>query len=199
MRYILSLALLMSACTRANPDATGGNGGSGGGGTAGAGGGGGGAGGGGGGAGGGGMGGGHDMSMSMIPDMSHAVSDMAAFVGTTCGNLICSGSSPDCCVNNTGDHCVNGSSTGCTNGPLFMCDGPEDCIGQFAGDICCLQFTNSGPGGTKLAGSGCELSCGAPEDQLCHSDTDCVDNLTNPHCCPLPNSSYHHCAATACP
>src|SRR3954469_22570049 len=32
MRYILSLALLLSACTRANPDAVGGNGGSGGGG-----------------------------------------------------------------------------------------------------------------------------------------------------------------------
>ncbi|HWE28083.1 MAG TPA: hypothetical protein VHB97_08785 [Polyangia bacterium] len=187
----------MSACTRANPDAIGGNGGSGGGGggAAGSGGGGGtgGTGGGGGAAGGGGIGGGHDMSMSMAPDMARPPADMAAFVGTTCGPKDCTGSTPACCVNNTGATCVD-PNQGCTNGPLFLCDGPEDCTGQFTGDVCCVQLN-----GSKVAGSGCDITCGTADERLCHSDTDCATDVGAPNCCPYPNSTYHHCSATACP
>jgi len=106
---------------------------------------------------------------------------------------------PDCCVNNSGTHCVDGNNDGCTNGPLFMCDGPEDCTGPLFGDICCLQLTNSGPGGTKLAGSGCEIACGSPDQRLCHSDSECTSTISAGHCCPYPNSSFRHCSATACP
>jgi hypothetical protein len=120
---------------------------------------------------------------------------MAAFVGTTCGPMSCTGSTPDCCVNNTGTHCVDGQNSGCTGGPLFMCDGPEDCTGQLSGDVCCLQFT----GGTKPAGSGCEFTCGTPDEQLCHSDSECAGNGTAVHCCPYPQTSFHHCSATPCP
>jgi len=204
MRYILSLGLLLSACTRANPDAVGGNGGgsagNGGGGAAGSGGGGGGSAGSGGVGGGGGTTGGVDLAMSLPHDMANPTADMSAFVGTSCGPMSCTGSTPDCCVNNTGAHCVDGNNSGCTNGPLFMCDGPEDCTGQLAGDICCVQTTNSGPGGTKLAGSGCELVCGTPDERLCHSDSDCTGSLGGAtHCCPYPNTSFRHCSATACP
>jgi hypothetical protein len=202
MRYILSLALLLSACTRANPDAlpgSGGNGGGSGGGGGAAGSGGGGSAGGGGVGGGGGTSGGADLAMSLPHDMAHETADMSSFVGTSCGNMSCTGATPDCCVNNSGTHCVDGNNDGCTNGPLFMCDGPEDCTGPLFGDICCLQLTNSGPGGTKLAGSGCEIVCGSPEQRLCHSDGDCTSTITAGHCCPYPNSSFRHCSATACP
>ena len=102
MRYILSLALLSSACTRANPDAVGGNGG----GSAGTGGGGagGGAAGGGGTGGGGGATGGVDLAMSTPHDMAMRP-DMATLDGVACGQASCI-NGEDCCISNNGEKCT---------------------------------------------------------------------------------------------
>ncbi|HEX6835604.1 MAG TPA: hypothetical protein VF334_03475, partial [Polyangia bacterium] len=122
---------MLSACTRANPDAVGGNGGSGGGGGGAAGAGGGGAAGGGGVGGGAGGGGGtmgaHDMAMSMSRDMAH-LPDMATLDGVACGNVSCM-SGDACCVNNNGRQCINAqdSCSGGSHPTLWACDGPEDC------------------------------------------------------------------------
>jgi hypothetical protein len=193
MRYILSLALLLSACTRANSDylGSGGHAGSGGGGSAGSGGG--------GSAGSGGGGGGSasvDLAMSVPHDMAQP-RDMASFVGTECGTMSCTGNEPDCCVNNSGDHCVS-DNAGCTNGPLFSCDGKEDCTGQFSGDYCCLQLSG---GSTKVAGSGCMLSDDPDcNDILCHTvDADCPPQSGYVDCCPIANSQYKRCSKAACP
>lgn len=193
MRYILSLALLFTACTRANPDLIGGHGGSGGGGTAGSGGGG-------GAAGSGGNGGGVDLAMSLPEDMAHGGPDMTSFDGVACGAMSCKGNEPDCCVNNTGSHCVSGSSTGgCVNGPLITCDGPEDCTGPFAGEVCCLQFSSSGQGGNKLAGTGCLLPQDCAADlPLCHTVSDCPASDGYVGCCAVMNTTYHHCSKTPC-
>jgi hypothetical protein len=200
MRYILAIALIVTACTRANPDATGGNGGSGGGGAAGSGGTGGGAGGGGGTGGTGGTGGGSggELDMSMMPEDMRAVPpDMASLDGVACGNMSCK--QTDCCINSSGAHCVS-PQQGCTNGPLFMCDGPEDCAtGNLAPD-CCLQTSNGGMGGTHISGSGCML----PNDPgcaaiLCHSLSDCPTLGGYVGCCAgLTGVPYRHCSKTAC-
>src|SRR5262245_12093145 len=140
MRYILSLALLLSACTRANPDAVGGNGGSagsGGGGAAGSGGGGG-SGGSGGSGGGGGVVGSHDLAMSMPHDMAHGP-DMTTLEGVACGAVSCMNGS-DCCINNNGEKCTDANQcSGGTHPTLWGCDGPEDCPGSSTGthDDCC--------------------------------------------------------------
>ncbi len=200
MRYILALALLVSACTRANSEFVGNGGGSagnGGGGTAGSGGGGAA-----GSGGGGGTVGGADLATSDSHDMAH-LPDMTSFDGVECGTMSCMGSEPDCCINTTGAHCVNGSSAGggCTNGPLFSCDGKEDCSGQFSGDYCCLELTNSGSGGAKPVGSGCMLSNDSScSDILCHSvDADCPPQSGYVACCAIANSQYHRCSKLACP
>lgn len=197
MRYILSIALILVACTKPNADFVGGNGGTGG--TGGTGGGGaagsGGVGGGGGGGGGGGSGGVIDMAMSQPADMRTLPPDMATLDGVACGAMSCKQS--ECCVNSSGPHCVTG---GCTNGPLFMCDGPEDCAsGNFAPD-CCLQTSSSGPGGTKISGSGCMLTSDpACVAILCHSTADCPTGQGYVGCCALQTSQYKRCSKTPCP
>jgi hypothetical protein len=156
MRYILSLALLMSACTRANPELVGGGGGSGGsGGAAGSGGGGGTAGSGGTGGGGDMAAGGdaHDMATSQAPDMT-------SFAGTYCGNMICMKPTNECCVTSAAMVCQS-EAVQCL-GKFFDCDGPEDCT---APDQCCGSINGS----TCEAGGGCSNG-GIP---LCHTVADC--------------------------
>jgi len=188
MRYILSLALLLGACTRANPDAVGGNGGSGGGGTAGAGGGGaGGAGGGGGGGGAGGMAGG-DLAMSLPHDMAMRP-DMATLDGVACGDKSCM-NGEDCCINNNGRQCT--SQNQCSGGShptLWACDGPEDCKST-VDDQCCAN--NSG--------SACDLTCAGIGTPMCHTLADCPQGGGYTACCPVPVlTQYKVCATQACP
>jgi hypothetical protein len=200
MRYLLSLALIVTACTKANPEhfggaegtdlstgpiGGGGNGGGGGGGN------------GGGGGGGGGSGGVHDMSMpGGARDMAR-VPDMASFEGVACGNMTCPGGDA-CCINNNGSRCLT-PQMGCSNGPLFLCDGPEDCAGAGFAPTCCLQFSN-GPGGTRPSGSGCVLptSCAA-ELPMCHTVADCPGLSGYTSCCAIPNTPYRHCSKNPCP
>lgn len=192
MRYILSLALLLAACTRANPDAVGGNGGSGGGGTAGSGGaGGGGTGGGGGTAGGGGTGGGQDLAMSGAADMSKLPPDMATLQGVACGMTSCM-NGEDCCINNNGEHCTTQNScSGGAHPTLWACDGPEDCKSTVS-PVCCANSS----------GSACDPSCtglGTPATPMCHSLADCppLDGYTA--CCPIQAlPQYSVCSKTAC-
>jgi hypothetical protein len=187
MRYILSLALLLSACTRANPDAIGGNGGgagSGGGGAAGSGG---------GGAGGsGGANGGADLAMSMPADMAHPP-DMTSLEGVECGNSVCKGQ--DCCINNNGEQCT--SQQQCSGGShptLWGCDGPEDCPGASNGthEQCCAN----------TSGSACDPSCAGVGGltPMCHTVKDCPDGAGYISCCPIKAlPQYSLCAKTACP
>lgn len=196
MRYILSLALIFAACTRANPEAVGGNGGSGGGGVAGSGGGGagGGSAGSGGAGGGGGVAGDHDMAMSMARDMATRP-DMATLDGVACGAVSCT-NGDDCCVNNNGSHCT--SQQQCTGGShptLWACDGPEDC-----------KSSNGGIGGMCCAnssGSACDITCsglGTPSSPMCHSLDDCPANAGYTACCPVPVlTQYKVCSNQACP
>jgi hypothetical protein len=190
--------LVVTACTRANPDAVGGNGGAGGGGVAGSGGsGGGGSGGGGGGTGGVGGGAGGDGDMSMLPaDMRTLPPDMTSLDGVACGNTSCKMS--DCCINSSGAHCVD-PQQGCANGPLFMCDGPEDCASGNLAPDCCLQVSNSGGGGPHPVGSGCMLptssSCSAI---LCHTVSDCPALGGYVACCGAMGVPYKRCSKTAC-
>lgn len=181
MRYLLSLALLVCGCTKANPDAlpistadlatpsVGG----------------------------GGVGGSHDLAMSSPSDMIGAARDMSRLppdmmstMGVACGTMVCSGFAADCCINNTGPHCVNGTVTGCTNGPLFACDGPEDC--PSSGESCCLQYSNS----SKPDGSGCLVSC--PAEALCHTAADCPKGVGYIACCPGPQGQYGFCSKSKC-
>jgi hypothetical protein len=185
MRYILSLALMLCGCTKANPDAlpisvadlampSGGGGGAGGGG---------------------GGGGAQDLSMpGAAQDMSRSTDMAASTVGVACGTMSCSGLTPDCCVNSMGQHCVDGVITGCTNGPLFGCDGPEDC--PSASEMCCLQFNGNG---SRPSGTSCLFSCPGPAtDPLCHTRADCPDGQGYVACCPYAQGQYRHCSKTAC-
>lgn len=183
MRYILSLALLMSACTRANPDAIGGNGGSGGGGgAAGSGGGGGG-----GTAGGGGTGGGPDLAMSTPPDMVSAPADMTSFAGVYCGTMICLKPTSECCAGQTTVICQTPASA-CTGRP-FDCDGPEDCM---SGERCCGSTNGSMCGGS--GGSGCSNG----DVPLCHTVADCAgDGYVA--CCGATNGGHlRFCSKQPC-
>jgi hypothetical protein len=183
MRYIFLIGLLMSACTKANPEAVGA--------TPDLAGGGGGNGGGNGGGGGGGTGGGpHDMT---APPERHDLAvppDMAGFAGVACGTTTCSDPHPDCCATNGGGlMCIDSSTTDC-GGALFTCDGPEDCGPP--GEVCCLRFTSS------QNGSVCQLGClqGAI---LCHVVADCPPAQGYVGCCPLQQGSqYRRCSKTAC-
>jgi len=192
MRYILSLALLVSACTRANSDYAGGNGGSAGGGGGGA------AGSGGGGAagsGGGGGGNGADLAMTDAHDMAHGA-DMATLDGVACGMTSCKGNQPDCCINNQGPMCTGDNSCSGGNHPtLWACDGPEDCPGPAPGthQECCAT----------TAGSACDDSCALVSTgaaPMCHSLGDCPAAGGYVACCvvkALPQ--YALCAKNACP
>ncbi len=185
MRYILSLALLLSACTRANPDAINGGGGNagGGGGAAGSGGGGaGGAGGFGGGGGAGGVGGGGGMmggpDLAMPRDMSIRP-DMATLNGVACGPVSCM-NGEDCCINNNGPHCTaTQTCTGGSHPTLWACDGPEDCktAGGVDGECC-----------ANSSGSACDPSCAAVTGTtpMCHSLADCPSTGGYVNCCPVP-------------
>jgi hypothetical protein len=188
MRYILSLALLLAACTRANPDLVNGNGGGGAGsGGAGA------AGGGGGGAGGGGGGTvGTDLAMSTADDMAHGA-DMSSHDGVACGATSCMGDE-DCCVGSNGqEQCTNKNQcSGGSHPTLWACDGPEDCPGAVPGTQaeCCAN----------LSGSACDPSCTLVSNSapMCHSLSDCPAGYTS--CCvikPLPQ--YSVCSKQACP
>jgi hypothetical protein len=181
MRYILSLALLLSACTRANPDAVGGNGGSAGGGGGGT------AGGGGGVAGGGGTGGGVDLAMSMPHDMA-ARPDMATLDGVACGPQSCM-NGEDCCVSNNGAHCTNTQQcTGGSHPTLWACDGPEDCKST-VDSACCAN----------TSGSACDPGCAGVGTPMCHSLSDCPTLGGYVGCCGvalLPQ--YKVCSKQAC-
>jgi hypothetical protein len=191
MRYIVSLALILSACTRANPDALGGNGGSAGSGGGGAAGSGGVGGGGGGSAGGGGIGGGADLAMSMPHDMAHSP-DMATLAGVACGATSCM-NGEDCCVSNNGAHCTNQQQcSGGSHPTLWACDGPEDCKSTVDG-VCCAN----------TSGSACDPTCtglGTPSTPMCHALADCPSVDGYVACCPIPQlPQYHLCSKTACP
>src|SRR5574337_662876 len=111
MRYLLAAALLVCACTRANPDAVGGNGGGGGGGGA---------------AGSGGNGGGgHDMATPAPDDMTAMPADMTSFTGVFCGTMICMAPDSECCAMSASLACQ--SPMVLCNGAPYDCDGPEDC------------------------------------------------------------------------
>ena len=188
MRYILSLALLLSACTRANPDAVGGNGGSGGGGGAAGAGGGGGGGTAGAGGGGGGMTNAPDLAMSMPRDMAMRP-DMATHDGVACGAVSCM-NGDDCCVNNNGAHCT--SQQQCSGGQhptLWACDGPEDCKSSVDG-MCCAN----------MSGSACDITCAGIGTPMCHSLDDCPAGGNFTACCPVPVlTQYKVCSTQACP
>ncbi len=194
MRYILSLALLLSACTRANPDALGGNGGNGGsggsGGAAGSGGGGGGTG---GSAGGGGGAGGVNLAMSIPRDMARSLPDMATHDGVACGPVSCM-NGEDCCINNSGQHCTSQNScSGGSHPVLFGCDGPEDCPGAAAGlhDECCAN----------TSGSACDQTCAdvPGTTPMCHTLADCPQGAGYAGCCPIMQlPEYRLCAKQAC-
>ena len=198
MRYLLSLALLVSvsACTRANPDALGGNGGSagtgGGGGVAGTGGGGS-AGSGGVGGGGGTVGGKADLAMSMPVDMAHGP-DMASLDGVACGTTSCNNGS-DCCINNNGPKCTDQQQ--CSGGQhptLWACDGPEDCPGAVPGthEECCAN----------TSGSACDPSCAAigGTTPMCHTLSDCPTAAGYVACCAVKQlPPFAICSKVACP
>lgn len=190
MRYILSLALLLSACTRANPDAVGGGGGGGAAGSGGGGGaaGGGGVGGGGGSAGGGGVGGGADLAMSMPHDMARPP-DMATLAGVACGPVSCM-NGEDCCINNNGPHCTNQQQcSGGSHPTLWACDGPEDCKSTVDG-MCCAN----------MSGSACDPTCAGIGTPMCHVLADCPSVDGYVACCPVvPGAQLHVCSKAACP
>jgi hypothetical protein len=190
MRYIFSLALLLTACTRANPNAIGGNGGSGG------------VGGGGGAAGSGGVGGGGgggsvrgaDLAMSSSFDMTHVPPDMATLDGVACGQVSCK-NGEDCCISNKGEACTaQNSCSGGQHPVLFGCDGPEDCPGSSVGshDECCAN----------QSGSACDPSCAdiGGTTPMCHSVADCPTGDGYTACCPVMQlPQYRLCAKQACP
>jgi hypothetical protein len=185
MRYILSLALLITACTRANPDAIGGNGGTGGGGgTAGSGGGA-------GAGGGGGVGSDVDLAMSMPGDLAMPP-DMRTLEGVACGDTSCKGGQ-DCCINNNGQKCT--STNSCSGGQhptLWACDGPEDCPGTTPGTKgeCCAN----------ASGSACDPSCTLVSNSapMCHVAADCPTGYTT--CCVIKLlPQYSLCSKQPCP
>ena len=201
MRYFLALfvtgalALSTVACTRANPDAIGGNGGSGGTGGAGGSGGGGAAGSGGVGGGGGTVGGGVDLAMSMPGDMAtHAAADMSFPEGVACGTTSCK-NGDDCCVNNNGSKCtMDQTCSGGQHPTLWACDGPEDCPGSSQGthEECCAN----------QSGSACNPSCAAipASAPMCHSLTDCPASGGYVACCVIKLlPQYSLCSKQACP
>jgi hypothetical protein len=169
MRYILSLALLFAACTRANPDAIGGAGG--GGGTAGSGGAAGG-----GGGGGGQTGGAGDMVVAIPQDLATAPGDMTSFAGIFCGTMVCMAPDDECCATNQLLTC-NSPTAPCA-GLAYDCDGPEDCD---KGATCC----GGGTGSTcnQLNGGGCQ----GGRAPLCHTLDDC----------PKGNGGFLACCASA--
>jgi hypothetical protein len=191
MRYILSLALLVSACTRANSEFVGNGGGSAGNGGGGA------AGSGGGGAagsgGGGGTGSAVDLATSESHDMAH-LPDMASLEGVACGQTSCIKS--DCCINNQGEKCTDQNS--CSGGQhptLWACDGPEDCPGAVPGTHaeCCAN----------TSGSACDDSCALVSSMsapMCHSVADCSATEGYTACCVIKLlPQYSLCSKTACP
>ena len=181
MRYILSLALLLSACTRANPDAIGGGGGSGGG-AAGSGGGGGGS------AGGGGTGGGVDLAMSLPHDMATSPADMTSFEGVFCGNMTCLKPTEECCVTQATGTLCQSPAVQCV-GRAFDCDGPEDCT---APDECCGSINGSS---CNSGGGGCSNN----EVPLCHTLPDCGGH-GYVACCGASNGGHlRFCSKNPCP
>jgi hypothetical protein len=178
---------LLSACTRANPDAVGGNGGSGGGGGGVAGSGGGGAAGSGGVGGGGGTTVGVDLAMSVAHDMSMRP-DMATLDGVACGPVSCM-NGQDCCVSNNGPHCT--STQQCSGGShptLWACDGPEDCKSSVDGTCC-----------ANMSGSACDPSCAGIGTPMCHALDDCPSLDGYVACCPVPLlMQYKVCSKQAC-
>ena len=184
MRYLLAAALLVCACTRANPDAVGGNGGSagsGGGGAAGSGGNG-------GGGGNGGNGGGHDLATSAPDDMTPVPADMTSFTGVFCGTMICMAPDSECCAMSVSLACQSPALP--CNGAPYDCDGPEDCDKN---QTCC----GGGTGSTcnQLNGG----SCQGGRVPLCHTLDDCPKNDGFVACCPVPQGGHlQRCSKTAC-
>lgn len=192
MKYLLSLAILLGGCTKANPNAlpinggdidmaVGTGGGSGGGGGGGA----------------GGSGGGVDLATGPV-DLAARPPDMTSFQGVICGTKTCSGNTPDCCVNNAGRQCIDGTTGNCSGGStpaLFGCDGPEDCKAGL-NDTCCLSFTG---GGGASNGSSCVpgVTCGQGQ-QMCHAVGDCPANQGYVGCCAIPTTQYRRCSKTPC-
>jgi len=190
MRYVLAAALLLCACTRANPDAIGGNGGSGGGGgAAGSGGGAGGGTGGNGGGGNGGNGGGHDMATSTANDLATGPADMTSFAGVFCGNQICMAPDGECCAMQSSLMCQSPMMQ--CNGAPYDCDGPEDCLKD---ETCC----GGGTGSTcnQLNGG----TCAGGRVPLCHTLDDCPkSNGGFVACCPSPQGGHiHFCSKNPC-
>jgi hypothetical protein len=184
MRYILSLALLLSACTRANPDAIGGNGGSAGGGGGGAAG----SGGGGGSAGSGGSGGGADLSVSTPHDMtSDSPADMTSFEGVYCGAMVCKAPTAECCAGQTTVVCQS-NAIPCA-GRAFDCDGPEDCM---SGERCCGSLNGSACGGNGGGGG-----CSNGDVPLCHTLAECGAGYVG--CCGASNGGHlRFCSKQPC-
>ena len=185
MRYLVIIALVLSACTRANPDAVGGGGGSGGGGA--------GSGGGGGVAGGGGTGGGMDLAANGADDMTATgPADMTSFAGVYCGNNVCMAPASECCATAT-LACIPPAQL--CNGNAYDCDGPEDCK---PAQTCC----GGGTGSTcnDLAGG----SCQGGRAPLCHTLDDCPKGSSGPGgafvaCCLSPQGGHiHFCSKNPC-
>ena len=184
MRYILSLALLVTACTRANPDAIGGNG-----------------------------GGGEQAAAPPVTAavQAAAVASVATSTsrcrcpatwrcrptcarssGVACGDTSCM-SGQDCCVNNNGQKCTSANS--CSGGQhptLWACDGPEDCPGAAPGTKaeCCAN----------ASGSACNPSCTLVSNSapMCHVAADCPTGYTT--CCVIKLlPQYSVCSKQPCP
>jgi hypothetical protein len=183
MRYAVAIVLLLSACTRANPDAIGGNGGSGGGGGGAAGGGGGGF------AGGGGTGGGPDLSATGPEDMKPGgPADMTSFAGVYCGTNICMAPTGECCAAGNTLTCIPPAQL--CNGNAFDCDGPEDCKPT---QTCC-GGTN-GSTCNDLNGGGCQ----GGRVPLCHTLDDCPKSGGYSGCCLSPQGGHiHFCSKQTC-
>jgi hypothetical protein len=106
---------------------------------------------------------------AMLPP--DAMQPDASLVGVQCGNTVCTGDTPVCCVKTSGPGSTTESCTtasGCAqSADAYHCDGPEDC----GGAACCSQH-----------GSDCTVfivtQCSG--DQLCHTADDCPSGQS---CC----------------
>jgi hypothetical protein len=117
-------------------------------------------------------------------------------VSVSCGDLVCSGATPVCCLHahetpTLGPSCVS-LDTSCrgsadvTNNYTNRCDDARDCA---AGEICRDGFNK---GLNRLNGARCELACGASWAfgifQLCSQDCECGPGkrCSNLRCEPTP-------------
>ena len=110
----------------------------------------------------------------------------AGIVGVDCMGMICSGSTPRCCITRDPSGtamatCI--ASDGMCMGVTAACDGPEDCS---TGELCCVGFDTTGGGGAT-----CRTMCGAGERAACHDVMDCpASDGRMPMCCPFSGGGF---------